>query len=136
MPYAFGPKDLNITQRLFDTQPNYQYQLAQATKIPAINTALWWLNRSHSPYSHNCQGVAIQTKDNKIYKGSYAENAAFNPSLPALQVALNHLLLQGKSFEQIETVYMLEKATNLSYRKQAEDLLATITSVQLHYIEL
>lgn len=136
LPYAFGPEELNVKERLLTPQTRYAYPLPQSEKNPLINTALLALNRSHSPYSKNCQGVAIQTKDGKLYQGSYAENAAFNPSLPALQVALNHLVLQGQSVEQIEAVYMLEKITQLSYHNQAKDLLAHISPVELHYLAL
>ncbi|STM38216.1 cytidine deaminase [Escherichia coli] len=45
-------------------------------------------NRSHMPYSKSPSGVALECKDGRIFSGSYAENAAFNPTLPPLQGAL------------------------------------------------
>lgn len=42
-------------------------------------------NRCHAPYSHSPSGVALELKDGTIFSGSYAENAAFNPTLPPLQ---------------------------------------------------
>ncbi|MEG3387511.1 hypothetical protein V5H41_28630, partial [Salmonella enterica] len=47
------------------------------------------------PYSHSPSGVALECKDGRIFTGSYAENAAFNPTLPPLQGALNLLSLNG-----------------------------------------
>ncbi len=39
-------------------------------------------NRCHMPYSHSPSGVALELKDGTIFAGSYAENAAFNPTSP------------------------------------------------------
>ena len=52
-------------------------------------------NRSHMPYSKSPSGVALECKDGRIFSGSYAENAAFNPTLPPLQGALILLNLKG-----------------------------------------
>ena len=35
-------------------------------------------NKPH-PYSNSPSGVALQCRDGRIFTGSYAENAAFNP---------------------------------------------------------
>lgn len=53
-----------------------------------VISALAALNISHAPYSHNLSGVALRTKSGFVFTGAYAENAAFNPSLPPLQVPL------------------------------------------------
>lgn len=81
-------------------------------------------NRSHAPYSNSFSGIALATQDKRIFQGSYAENAAFNP-LPALQTALNYLLLSGNEVENIERAVLIEHPQmSLSYRAMAEDLLA------------
>ncbi|TCK01828.1 cytidine deaminase [Volucribacter psittacicida] len=136
LPNAFGPQDLAITQRLLLPSLKSYKLPGQPQENPAILTALQALNLSHSPYSQNCHSIVIETKDKQYYMGSYAENAAFNPSLPALQVALNHLLLQGKDFSQISKVYMLEKSTQISYRNMAEELLSTVSTAKLHYLSI
>ncbi|POB67655.1 cytidine deaminase, partial [Vibrio vulnificus] len=66
------------------------------------------MNRSHAPYTHNLSGVALQTESGRVYLGAYAENAAFNPSLPPLQVALIQLLLAGERFENIQSAALVE----------------------------
>ncbi len=66
------------------------------------------MNRSHAPYTHNLSGVALQVRSGKTYLGAYAENAAFNPSLPPLQVALMQLLLDGERFENIQSATLVE----------------------------
>lgn len=68
--------------------------------------------------------------------GRYAENAAFNPSLPALQTALNFAYLNDKKLSDIERIVMAEKALKLSHKTMAETLLSTLTSVELEYYSL
>lgn len=132
LPDAFGPKDLNIPSLLLDPACHH---LTYATEDKLIQLALKAANMSHAPYSHCLCGVALQTKCGEIFQGSYAENAAFNPSLPALQVALNNLLLSGRELDEITRVVMLEKASTLSYRTMAEELLASL-NLSLEYIAM
>lgn len=131
LPDSFGPADLNIENFLLDAHDN---KLNYDTQNPLILTALQAANSSHAPYSSSYHGVAIETQDKQIYKGSYAENAAFNPSLPALQVAINHLLLSGDSLQNIRHIVMVEQANNLSYRKMSEELISSLGDFTFEYI--
>ncbi|PJG82709.1 cytidine deaminase [Caviibacterium pharyngocola] len=133
LPNGFGPKDLKVHNRLFDPKDN---GLIFDTTDPLILSALNAANRSHSPYSRSCSGVAIQLQDQQIFTGSYAENAAFNPSLPALQTALNYLLLSGNEVENIARVVMVEQPLTLSYQGAVQELLAYLGEVELEYIAL
>ncbi|AKD38440.1 cytidine deaminase [Pasteurella multocida subsp. multocida OH4807] len=133
LPDSFGPKDLNIDLLLLDEHTNH---LSYHTKNPVVLAALEAANMAHAPYSNSYHGVAIQLQDQRIFIGSYAENAAFNPSLPALQVALNHVFLQGGEIEHIQKIVMLERANRLNYRKMSEDLVESICDVKLEYIEI
>lgn len=133
LPDAFGPKDLNITHLLLDEHNN---QLSYQSEDKLVQQAVVAANMAHSPYSQSFIGIALQTKFGEIFKGSYAENAAFNPSLPALQVALNCLLLSGRQFEDVERIVMVEKSDNLSYRKMTEELLHNLGIKNLEYIAL
>ncbi len=67
-------------------------------------------NRSHMPYSKSPSGVALECKDGRIFSGSYAENAAFNPTLPPLQGALILLNLKGYDYPDIQRAVLAEKA--------------------------
>ncbi len=78
LPDAFGPKDLEIKTLLMDEQ-DHGFALTGDTLTQAAITAA---NKSHMPYSHSPSGVALECKDGRIFTGSYAENAAFNPTLP------------------------------------------------------
>ena len=131
LPDAFGPKDLNIRLHLLDQHDN---QLSLNTDDPLVLQALAMANQAHAPYSNSFHGIAIQTRNQHIYHGSYAENAAFNPSLPAMQVALNYLILSGEAVENITRAVMVEKPQTLSYKRMAEDLLGSLTKIKLEYI--
>jgi len=105
LPDPFGPLNLGIQARLMDGQ-KHNYRTTE--REPLLLKAVDALNISHAPYSGNHSGVALQLNDHSIYLGSYAENAAFNPSLPPLQVALIQVLMAGKSFHQIEAAALAE----------------------------
>lgn len=97
LPDAFGPADLNITERLL-TPIDHGFALAgDALQQAAITAA----NHSHAPYSQSYSGVALRSQSGKVFTGRYAENAAFNPSLPPLQAAL---ILMNMSNEALETI--------------------------------
>lgn len=107
LPEAFGPSDLGIESGLM-SEVNHGYHSEDGDEL--VQAALKALNMSHSPYTHNLSGVALKTTDGSTYLGAYAENAAFNPSLPPLQVALIQLLMAGKSFNDIESGALAEMA--------------------------
>lgn len=106
LPDAFGPKDLDIKTLLMDTQDHGYPLRGDSLSQAAIAAA----NKSHTPYTHSPSGVAIACADGQIFSGSYAENAAFNPTLPPLQGALNLLNLSGYDFTDIERVMLAERA--------------------------
>ena len=106
LPDAFGPKDLDIKTLLMDEQ-NYGYAL---TGDDLAQSAIAAANKSHAPYSQSPSGVALECRDGRIFSGSYAENAAFNPTLPPLQGALNLLSLNGYDYPDIERAVLAEKA--------------------------
>lgn len=105
LPESFGPADLGIDAGLM-AEVDHGKSCDEEDSL--VTAALSALNSSHSPYTHNYSGVAIKLKDGRIYRGSYAENAAFNPSLPPLQVALGQILLSGNTFESIESAALVE----------------------------
>lgn len=67
-----------------------------------INAALEAANRSHAPYSNSPSGVALVDDEGKIYKGSYMESAAYNPSLGPVQAAIvAYIVGGGEGYERI-----------------------------------
>jgi cytidine deaminase len=106
LPDAFGPKDLNIKTLLMDVQDHGYPLEGDALSQAAIKAA----NQCHTPYSNSPSGVALELKDGTIFSGSYAENAAFNPTLPPLQGALNLLSLNGYDYPDIQRAILAERA--------------------------
>ncbi|KAE8680991.1 S-adenosyl-L-methionine-dependent methyltransferases superfamily protein [Hibiscus syriacus] len=59
------------------------------------HAALDAANVSHAPYSGCPSGVALVDVEGRIYKGSYIESAAYNPSVPPAQAALVAYVASG-----------------------------------------
>lgn len=95
LPDSFGPADLAIEERLLDTI-NHDFRLPEnVDSSDLLQAALTAMNRSYAPYSQAFAGVALQLASGEIFSGSYAENAAYNPSFPPLQMAINVLRMAG-----------------------------------------
>lgn len=108
LPESFGPADLNIQTPLL-TPIDHGFSHPDQIQNQLLQAAIHATNQSHSPYSKSPSGVAIQLKDNAIFVGRYAENAAFNPSLAPLQVALNLMNLTNRTFNEIKSVVLVER---------------------------
>jgi cytidine deaminase len=134
LPYSFGPKDLDITTLLMD-KVNHGYQIAEQDTLS--QQALDACNQSHAPYSQSHSGVALETESGKIFAGRYAENAAFNPSLPPLQGALILLNLSGEDCLKIRRAVIVERHQPLvSQHDATRATLAALGCQQLTAITL
>ncbi|AYV22912.1 cytidine deaminase [Vibrio mediterranei] len=135
LPESFGPKDLGITEGLMSP---LAHALTTDETDTLVVSAVEALNRSHSPYTQNLSGVAIAMKDGSVYQGAYAENAAFNPSLPPLQVAFVQLLLDGQNFEDIQLVALAEVSKGkISHLADTQATLEAIDpDIQLEYVSI
>lgn len=92
LPGRFGPADLGVTAGLLHP---VRHALHADVRDELGQAALSAAQTSHAPYSNAHAGFALRTRGGQIFSGRYAENAAYNPSLPALQCALNLLHLHG-----------------------------------------
>ena len=99
LPDSFSPKDLGLDIRLLDKM---QHKLSPPkASLDALEQAAFEAaNTCYAPYSRAYAGIALAL-EGKIITGRYAENAAYNPSLPPLQVAINSLRLSGLSLAQV-----------------------------------
>lgn len=105
LPDAFGPKDLNIATLLMDrVDHGFQLTLTDELEMAALAAA----NQSHAPYSNAHSGAALEAEDGTIYSGRYAENAAFNPSLPPLQAALILMNVSGGDCQKVVRAVLAE----------------------------
>ena len=126
LPDAFGPRNLNITDCLFDG-PTPTTQPANLTEA-AIEAA----RSSYAPYSHLQSAVALQSGE-RIITGRYAENAAFNPSMLPLQNALNFYRLQGET-APISRVVLAENQSKLSTKESTFALAKAELGLEAEYI--
>ena len=126
LPMAFGPRDLGFQHGAFPVTPT---KLVRTNKSDdeLVFAALDAAEHAHAPYSDSVSGVAIRTKTGKVYKGSYLENAALNPSLSPLQTALVQLTLAGYDYGSISRVVLVEA-------KEAKISQASVTTAVLSSI--
>lgn len=137
LPDSFGGSDLGIEDKILgQTSAPENSQTNPLTIEDCINLAKAAHDTCHAPYSGNKSGVALQYDDDEVVTGRYAENAAFNPTLPALQVALNYRRMQGKNWQKIRRAVMVETPTSLQQKQNTTDLLAKICDVALEYHEV
>ncbi len=107
LPEAFGPADLGIESGLM---AEVKHQFVCDDEDALIQQAVEAMNMSHAPYTNNLSGLALELANGHVFKGAYAENAAFNPSLPPLQVALIQVLLAGETFDSIKAAALVENS--------------------------
>ena len=129
LPSAFGPRDLGIDGGLMQRVHN---GLGIEENDDLASAALEAANMSYAPYSKSYAGVAVRTR-NAIYAGPYAENAAFNPSMSPLEVALSKLNLAGESFDAIEDAVLVQ--TGSLHTAATRVVLGAISKVPLHLVQ-
>jgi cytidine deaminase len=98
LPSSFGPRDLGIGGGLMQRD---DHGLAIDADDELALLALDAATHSYAPYSKSYAGVAVRASNGAFAAGAYAENAAFNPSMAPLQVALSELNLRGAPFDSI-----------------------------------
>ncbi len=139
LPEAFGPLDLGKRSGLMSPAPqDRKLRLKAGAKDRTVAQALSAAEKSYAPYTQNFAGCALLTQTGEIFSGRYAECAAFNPSLAALQSAvlcLNRATLEEQQF--IQRVVLVEKPTAVSQRNVTELLLGSwAPGIELEYFEL
>ena len=109
LPSSFGPRDLGIEAALM-APADHGLRLAETDDETdeLAQAALRAANMSYAPYSRSYAGVALRVTGGRIFFGPYAENAAFNPSMEPLQVALSALNLAGGSFADVEEAVLVQ----------------------------
>ena len=126
LPSAFGPRDLGIEGGLMQRE---EHALSCSSSDPLSLAALAAARRSYAPYSKSYAGVAVRTSDGTIAAGAYAENAAFNPSMSPLEVALSQLNLAGGAFEAIEDAVLVSAGD--MHTNATKTVLAAVSYAQL-----
>jgi cytidine deaminase len=130
LPSAFGPTDLGVTTGLMGKE---RHPLSANASDELALEALDAAAKSYAPYSGAFAGVAVRTKGGQITAGSYAENAAFNPSLPPLQVVLSQMNLRGLKADEIAEAVLVQVGS--AHTAATRLVLAAVSSAPLRVVE-
>ena len=123
---AFGPKNLGVKAGLLSNQNN-DLELDNESQDKLIKRALLAAKNSYAPYSKSYSGLAVMTKDSRVFYGSYAENAAFNPSVSPVESTLSSLNLSQVPFDQIVRAVLVEmKSSKVSQKNVFESILKRV----------
>jgi cytidine deaminase len=126
LPSAFGPAALGRKDGAFPVK-EADLALVNSSTDELTRAALVAARKSYAPYSKSPSGVALRSARGRIYRGSYIENVAFNPSLSPLQVALAGLIAAGETYSAISAVSLVEVGgAKISQRAVTETVLAAV----------
>lgn len=122
LPRAFGPRDLGKSKPLMAAAP---VKLALQGKYDALTAAaLDAARKSYAPHTKGHMGVALELKDGSVFAGRYAESAAYNPSLPALQSALILRHLAGSNSPILRAAIVGSRKAQFDETLRAQEMLA------------
>lgn len=126
LPEPFSPAALGMKHGALPVT-EAKLALTQDSSDPLTLAALDAAKKSYAPYSKSPSGIALRSVRGRIYRGSYIESVAFNPSLSPLQVALAALIAGGESYSAIQAVTLVElHAAKISQRLVTETVLSAI----------
>ncbi len=126
---SFGPANLNQTDRLMSSAST-EIQLAEPyTKDALAVAAADAAANSYAPYTQCYSGVALQLSNGQIITGQYAENAAFNPSMTAIESAMVNWRLADLATPEnpahVTHAVLVEKKAMISHREITENILSS-----------
>lgn len=126
LPDAFGPAALGMTHGAFPVQTS-DLLLTENPSDPLTMAALDAARKAYAPYSKSPSGVALRSVSGRIYRGSYMENVAFNPSLSPLQIALAAMIAASELYSAISAVTLVElPGAKISQKAVTETVLGAI----------
>ncbi|XP_031106946.1 cytidine deaminase 1 [Ipomoea triloba] len=128
-PLLLEPHDNGLSLSEIVGDSNFAYN-SILLKISALEAA----NESHAPYSHCPSGVALMDCEGKVYKGSYTESVAHNPSLGPVQAALIAFIAGGGGgFERIVAAALVEKEDPPVRQEDTANLLLKVISPKCEF---
>ncbi|XP_057968819.1 cytidine deaminase 1-like [Malania oleifera] len=145
LPHRFGPDDLLDKDVPLLLEPhNNGLVLVRKKEDSSCNgfaefcefednlvaAALEAANESHAPYSGCPSGAAFVDSVGKVYRGSYMESAAYNPSLGPIQAALVAYVASGGGggYDQIVAGVLVEKEGAAAAQEHTARLLLQLVS--------
>ncbi|KAL4320132.1 hypothetical protein GQ457_18G012720 [Hibiscus cannabinus] len=143
LPNRFGPDDLLPKDAPLLLEP-HRNGLSFCSDSRNSNTddgednlkyaALDAANMSYAPYSGCPSGVALVDVEGKIYKGSYMESAAYNPSVQPVQAAIvAYMARGGGGYERIVGAVLVEKAEGVIKQEDAARLILQCISPKCEF---
>jgi cytidine deaminase len=133
LPASFGPRDLGVRAGLLEAADHPLAARVDPDDVLA-RAALAAAEAAYAPYTRAYAGVALTDAAGSVVTGRYAECAAYNPSLPALQSALSALALRRIAASSVVGAVMVEAGGATSQRAAAEALLEAVAGVRLRYL--
>jgi cytidine deaminase len=133
LPQSFGPADLGVAAGLLASRPP-SLAVDPRSDSPLAREALAAASASYAPYTGAYAGLALRLQAGGVVAGRYAESAAYNPSLPALQAALSALALARGARSAIAEAVLVEADGRTSQRTAAEAALRQIANLPLTYL--
>ncbi|WP_018181194.1 cytidine deaminase [Kaistia granuli] len=129
LPWAFSPADLGeagVTP-LATGSARQELTVLRSEVGDALEALVAAGRRAYVPYSRAPSAVALVAADGSIVTGAALENAAFNPSLGPLQVALVNWIAAGRAYDEIELAVLggVEGGA-VDYSRDLPNLLATL----------
>ena len=133
LPRAFGPKSLGRAAGLMNTR-SVPLRASVAAKDELPQATLRAARTSYAPYSGAFASVGLETDTGIICTGRYAENAAYNPSLPPMAAALVMLRLHAAAPQNIRRVVLVAATTVVDHVANSKAVLATVSKRKLEVI--
>ncbi|XP_072967286.1 cytidine deaminase 1-like [Typha angustifolia] len=81
---------------------------------------------AHAPYSACAAGFAVGDRKGRVYAGSYAESAAYNPSLSPVQAAMVAMVAAGGEEEVVAAALVEKDKAIVSHESTARIFLAAV----------
>jgi cytidine deaminase len=129
LPKPFGPADLEVAATLMSSQ-NHGLTLVVPSSDALVLEALAAANASYAPHTGDYAGVALETASGAVYRGRYAENAAFNPGVSPLEAALTMRVLDGRAADAVTRAVLVETASKASQEGATGELLRVVAGIQ------
>lgn len=108
LPAAFGPRDLGVQGALLTTTSRTLRWEDGVVSDGLAQTALAEAARSYAPYTGNYAGIALQSRSGRVFTGRLAENAAYNPVLSPLHMALSAMRMARLSAAEVVRGVLVE----------------------------
>ncbi|CAH9066159.1 unnamed protein product [Cuscuta europaea] len=117
-------------QNLNDGNSNNSLHDATVLETAALEAA----NESHAPYTQCPSGTALMDCEGKVYRGSYTESAAYNPSLGPIQAALVAFVAGGGGgYERIVAAVLVEKRDAQIKQEDSAKLMLKVVSPKCEF---